>query len=716
MNMYNPRFEKEAFKKEVTNNVKTLFRRTVDEATPQQLFQAVSYAVKEVIIDDWLATQKKYDEDDPKMVYYMSMEFLMGRALGNNLINMTAYTEVKEALDEMGIDLNAIEDEEPDPALGNGGLGRLAACFLDSLATLGYAAYGCGIRYHYGMFKQKIEDGYQVEKPDNWLKDGNPFELRRPEYAKEVRFGGNIRVEYDEEGRTHFVQENYESVLAIPYDYPIVGYNNHVVNTLRIWDAEPIVDFQLDSFDRGDYHKAVEQQNLAKNIVEVLYPNDNHYAGKELRLKQQYFFISASIQAAIVKYKKKHDDITKLYEKVTFQMNDTHPTVAVAELMRILLDEEGLGWNEAWDITTKTCAYTNHTIMAEALEKWPIDLFSRLLPRIYQIIQEIDRRFVEQIRKTYPGDEGKVKRMAILMDGQVKMAHLAIVAGFSVNGVARLHTEILKKQEQIRKKKVEREQVKAAKESLLKEREGEKTKLEAQEKEKRTLVANLQKKQRGLQGEINKKRREANQLNARIDKLIAEEIERARKRAEEEARREAAARKKAEGKESQTAGTGTTVKTNSKPLETYTMSKADRELSGNFAANRGKLPMPISGAYIITSHYGQYAVEGLRNVKLDNKGIDIQGKPGAQARAIFDGKVAAVFQLNGLFNVLIRHGNYISVYCNLSSASVKSGDMVKTKQSIGQVFSDGTDNGRTVLHFQLRREKEKLNPEPWLNR
>ena len=445
--MYNPRFEKEAFKKEVTNNVKTLFRRTVDEATPQQLFQAVSYAVKEVIIDDWLATQKKYDEDDPKMVYYMSMEFLMGRALGNNLINMTAYTEVKEALDEMGIDLNAIEDEEPDPALGNGGLGRLAACFLDSLATLGYAAYGCGIRYHYGMFKQKIEDGYQVEKPDNWLKDGNPFELRRPEYAKEVRFGGNIRVEYDEEGRTHFVQENYESVLAIPYDYPIVGYNNHVVNTLRIWDAEPIVDFQLDSFDRGDYHKAVEQQNLAKNIVEVLYPNDNHYAGKELRLKQQYFFISASIQAAIVKYKKKHDDITKLYEKVTFQMNDTHPTVAVAELMRILLDEEGLGWNEAWDITTKTCAYTNHTIMAEALEKWPIDLFSRLLPRIYQIIQEIDRRFVEQIRKTYPGDEGKVKRMAILMDGQVKMAHLAIVAGYSVNGVARLHTEILKNQE-----------------------------------------------------------------------------------------------------------------------------------------------------------------------------------------------------------------------------------------------------------------------------
>ena len=445
--MYNPRFEKDVFKRDVRNNVKTLFRKEVEEATSQQLFQAVSYAVKEAIIDDWLATQKQYEKDDPKTVYYMSMEFLLGRALGNNLINMTAYKEVKEALEEMGIDLNVIEDQEPDPALGNGGLGRLAACFLDSLATLGYASYGCGIRYRYGMFKQKIRDGYQVEAPDNWLKDGNPFELRRPEYAKEVRFGGNIRVEYDETGKTHFVQENYESVMAIPYDYPIVGYGNHIVNTLRIWDAEAIVDFQLDSFDRGDYHKAVEQENLAKNIVEVLYPNDNHIAGKELRLKQQYFFVSASIQAAITKFKKKHGDISKLPEKVTFQMNDTHPTVAVAELMRILLDEENLGWNEAWDITTKCCAYTNHTIMAEALEKWPIDLFSRLLPRIYQIIQEIDRRFIAQVRAQYPGNEEKVKKMAILMDGQVKMAHLAIVAGYSVNGVAKLHTEILKNQE-----------------------------------------------------------------------------------------------------------------------------------------------------------------------------------------------------------------------------------------------------------------------------
>ena len=446
--MINPRFEKKAFKKEVEQNVKQLFRKTVDEVSQQELYQAVSYVVKDAIIDDWIATQKQYEKDDPKIVYYMSMEFLLGRALGNNLINMTAYKEVKEALEEMGLNLNELEDQEPDPALGNGGLGRLAACFLDSLASLGYAAYGCGIRYRYGMFKQKIKDGYQEEKPDNWLKNGNPFELRRPEYAMEVRFGGNIRVEYDDKtGDIRFKQENYESVLAVPYDYPIVGYDNHIVNTLRIWDAEPIVDFQLDSFDRGDYHKAVEQQNLAKTIVEVLYPNDNHYAGKELRLKQQYFFVSASLQAALEKYKKTHDDIHKLPEKMTIQMNDTHPTVAVAELMRLLLDEEGLGWDEAWEITTKTCAYTNHTIMAEALEKWPIDLFSRLLPRVYQIIQEIDRRFVAKIREMYPGNEEKVAKMQILRDGQVKMAHLAIVAGYSVNGVARLHTEILKKQE-----------------------------------------------------------------------------------------------------------------------------------------------------------------------------------------------------------------------------------------------------------------------------
>ena len=446
--MINKEFKKETFKESVKENVKSLYRKNIEEATPQQIFQAVAYAVEDVIMDNWMATQEAYEKQDPKIVYYMSMEFLMGRALGNNIINLKAEKEIREALDELGFDLDVIEDQEPDPALGNGGLGRLAACFLDSLATLGYCAYGCGIRYRYGMFKQKIENGYQVEVPDNWLKNGYPFELRRPEYAKEIRFGGHVKVVYDANTQTnHFVHEGYQSVLAVPYDMPIVGYGNNVVNTLRIWDAEPIVDFQLESFDKGDYRKAVEQENLARNIVEVLYPNDNHYAGKELRLKQQYFFVSASLQAAIAKYKKKHDDIHKLPEKAVFQMNDTHPTVAVAELMRILLDEEHLGWDEAWEITTKCCAYTNHTIMAEALEKWPMELFSRLLPRVYQIIEEINRRFIMQIEEKYPGNHEKVRKMAIIYDGQVKMAHLAIAAGYSVNGVARLHTDILKKQE-----------------------------------------------------------------------------------------------------------------------------------------------------------------------------------------------------------------------------------------------------------------------------
>lgn len=440
-------FNKEAFIEDVKENVKNFYRKTLDEASQQEIFQAVSYTVKDVIIDDWLATQKAFDKQDPKMVYYMSMEFLMGRALGNNMINLKMYKEVKEALGEIGLNLDEIEDQEPDPALGNGGLGRLAACFMESLATLGYAAYGCGIRYRYGMFKQKIKDGFQVEVPDNWLKNGYPFELRRPEYSYEVKFGGYVRAEVTEEGKTRFVQENYQSVLAVPYDMPIVGYGNHVVDTLMIWDAEPMECFELDSFDKGDYHKAVEQENLARNLVEVLYPNDNHIAGKELRLKQQYFFVSASVQRALARYKKHHDDIHKLPEKVTFQLNDTHPTVAVAELMRILLDEEGLSWDEAWEITTKTCAYTNHTIMAEALEKWPIEIFSRLLPRIYQIVEEINRRFILQIQAEFPGDNGKVARMAIVYDGQVKMAHLAIAAGYSVNGVAKLHTEILKNEQ-----------------------------------------------------------------------------------------------------------------------------------------------------------------------------------------------------------------------------------------------------------------------------
>ncbi|MCR5237038.1 MAG: glycogen/starch/alpha-glucan phosphorylase [Lachnospiraceae bacterium] len=443
----NSNFDKEAFKKEVKEQVKVLYRKTLQEASPQQVYQAVCYAVKDTIIDNWMKTQKAMDAQDPKTVYYMSMEFLMGRALGNNLINLCEYKEVKKALKEMDVDLNAVEDQEPDAALGNGGLGRLAACFLDSLATLGYPAYGCGIRYRYGMFKQKIRDGYQLEAPDDWLRDGNPFELRRHEYKKEVKFGGYVRVETDEKGRNKFIQEGYQSVNAIPYDMPIVGYGNGIVNTLRIWDAEPVECFELDSFDKGDYHKAVEQDNLARNIVEVLYPNDNHYAGKELRLKQQYFFISASVQEAVAKYMRKHDDIKKFADKNVFQLNDTHPTVAVPELMRILMDEQGLTWDEAWNVTTRTCAYTNHTIMSEALEKWPLELFSRLLPRIYQIIEEINRRFCLHISEKYPGDQEKIRKMAIIYDGQVRMANLAICAGFSVNGVARLHTEILKKQE-----------------------------------------------------------------------------------------------------------------------------------------------------------------------------------------------------------------------------------------------------------------------------
>ena len=440
-------FDKELFKRSVVYNVKTLYRKNMEEATQHQIFHAVALATKDAVIDAWLATQEEMKKTDPKIVYYMSMEFLMGRALGNNLINLTFYDEVKEAMQELGCDLNLIEDQEPDAALGNGGLGRLAACFLDSLSTLGYVAYGCGIRYHYGMFKQRIKDGYQIEVPDEWLKDGNPFELRRPEYTEIVKFGGYVDIETDEKGRNHFVQKGYQSVRAVPCDLPIVGYGNNVVNTLRIWDAEPMNSFHLDSFDKGEYQKAVEEENLAKLLVEVLYPNDNHMAGKELRLKQQYFFISASVQRAVAKYKETHKDIRKFYEKATFQLNDTHPTVAVAELMRVLLDEEHLEWDEAWEVTTKTCAYTNHTIMSEALEKWPIELFSRLLPRVYQIIEEINRRFIQEIQKKYPGDHEKIRKMAIIYDGQVKMAHLAIAAGYSVNGVARLHTEILKNQE-----------------------------------------------------------------------------------------------------------------------------------------------------------------------------------------------------------------------------------------------------------------------------
>lgn len=448
--MSNLVFDKKAFKQSIIENVKSLYRKNIEEATKAQVFQGVCYAVKDKIIDAWLSSQEKFEKQDPKTVYYLSMEFLMGRALGNNLINLQMYKEVKQVLDEIGFDLNTIEDQEPDAALGNGGLGRLAACFLDSLATLGYQAYGCGIRYKYGMFKQQIRDGFQKEVPDDWLKDGNPFEVKRSEYARMVKFNGNIRVDYDPgSGRHIFTHENYQMVKAIPYDMPIVGYGNGIIDTLRVWDAEAIDTFKLDSFDKGDYKKAVEAENLAKNIVEVLYPNDNHYAGKELRLKQQYFFVSASLQQAIWKFKQRENftSLSELPKYVTFQMNDTHPTLTVPELMRILMDEEGLGWDEAWEITSKACAYTNHTIMSEALEKWPIELFSRLLPRIYMIVEEINRRFILAIEDKFPNQPDRVRRMAIIQDGQVKMAHLAIAGSYSINGVARLHTEILKNQE-----------------------------------------------------------------------------------------------------------------------------------------------------------------------------------------------------------------------------------------------------------------------------
>ena len=438
--------DKEYIKGEIRDNVRRHYRKDLDEASNQEVYQAVSLIVKDFVIDDWLKTQKVMEEKDPKIVYYMSMEFLIGRLLGNNMINLKGYEIFKEVLDELGFDLVNIEDEEPDPALGNGGLGRLAACFLDSLSTLGYAAYGCGIRYRYGMFKQKIVDGFQKEVPDDWLKDGYPFEVKRPEYEYEIKFGGYVTSEAKPDGHIEFTHRDYSSVMAVPYDMPVVGYGNHVVNSLMIWDAVPKNVFSLESFDKGDYQKAVEEENLARSLVEVLYPNDNHVSGKELRLKQQYFFVSASLQRALDKFLKKHKDLHDLPKKVTFQMNDTHPTLTVAELMRLLMDEHGLGWDEAWEITTHSVAYTNHTIMAEALEKWPIEIFSRLLPRIYNIVEEINRRFCLEIEKKFPGDNDKKNRMAIICDGQVKMAHLAIAAGYSVNGVAALHTEILKKQ------------------------------------------------------------------------------------------------------------------------------------------------------------------------------------------------------------------------------------------------------------------------------
>lgn len=438
---------KEAVKSAVVDSLKNLFRKTVDNATDVEIYEAAVYALRTVFTEKWIKTHDEYKEKDVKMVYYLSMEFLMGRFFGNSVMNLLMYDTVKEALEELGLDYNTLENTEQDPGLGNGGLGRLAACFLDSLSTMEYPAYGCGIRYHYGIFEQQIDNGYQVERPDNWLANGDFWSIKRSEYEVEVKFGGDVRTELKENGELKFIQENYSSVIAVPYDYPVIGYGNNTVNTLRLWEARPKNFFDLQSFNAGNYAKALEEQNIANTITEVLYPADEHIQGKELRLRQQYFFISATVQRVIDRFKKDHSDFKLLPEKVAFQLNDTHPSIAVAELMRVLVDENDVPWDEAWEITTKVCAYTNHTIMSEALEKWPIELFSRLLPRIYMIIEEINRRFCIELVQKYGNNPSKIHDMSIIADGQIKMAYLAIVGSHSVNGVARLHTEILKNQE-----------------------------------------------------------------------------------------------------------------------------------------------------------------------------------------------------------------------------------------------------------------------------
>ena len=438
---------KDKFKSMIIDNLRTITRKTVETATPEEIYQSAVYAIRDIVNDIWMKSHDTYFEKDVKMVYYLSMEFLMGRFFGNSIINLSIYEPIKQAFDELGIDYNLIEESEPDPGLGNGGLGRLAACFLDSLSTLSLPAYGCGIRYHYGIFEQAIENGYQVERPDNWLENGDPWGLKRSEYAIEVKFGGNVKAVPKGNGEYRFVQENYHSIMAVPYDYPVVGYGTNNVNTLRLWDARPKNKFDLKSFNEGNYQKALEEQNLAHTITEVLYPADEHYSGKELRLRQQYFFISATVQRVVARFKSRHSDFDLLPEKVAFQLNDTHPTVAVAELMRVLVDENDVPWDKAWEITKKVCGYTNHTIMSEALEKWPMELFSRLLPRIYQIVEEINRRFCLKLIEKYGYDNNKIRNMAMIADGQVRMAYLAIVGSHSVNGVARLHTEILKDKE-----------------------------------------------------------------------------------------------------------------------------------------------------------------------------------------------------------------------------------------------------------------------------
>ena len=441
-------FDAEKFKASLVERLKRQYGKDIAHANSHDLYDAVAACTREMITSNWMATRAEYEKNPVKQLYYFSAEFLMGRALSNNLINLKIKDAVKEVLNGMNIDYNLVEDQEPDAGLGNGGLGRLASCFLDSLATLDYPGHGYGIRYEYGMFEQHIEDGYQVEYPDNWLRHRDPWEIKRSDLAVTVKFGGNIAYGKTPDGQDRFYLENAEEVIATPYDMPIIGYDTNTVNTLRLWEATSPNGFDLQLFNNMDYNRAVEKQNSAENISRVLYPNDNGPSGKALRLKQQYFFSSASLQDLVHHFVANFGpDFKKFPDYHVIQLNDTHPVVAIPELMRILIDEYGIGWDEAWSIVQKTFAYTNHTILAEALEKWPIEIFQGLLPRIYQIVEEINRRFIEDLRQKYPDDYEKHNRMSIIGGGKVRMAWLAIHAAFSVNGVAALHTELLKTQE-----------------------------------------------------------------------------------------------------------------------------------------------------------------------------------------------------------------------------------------------------------------------------
>lgn len=438
---------KEYLKISIERKIRRQFGKTIKEAEPHEIYYALSRTLIDYTIENWYNTSRNYNEKQVKQMYYFSAEFLMGRYMGNNMINLQIYSEIKEVLKDLNIDINLIEESESDPGLGNGGLGRLAACFLDSLATLKMPGHGYGIRYKYGMFQQKIENGYQMEYPDEWLKYGDPWAIKRLDRVYEIKFGGEVEVHKDEVGKEYFKRVNTETVNAIAYDTPILGYGVDTINTLRLWEAKSPQGFDLQLFNEQKYMEASMSAVKAEDLSRVLYPNDTERSGKELRLKQQYFFVSASLQDIVRKYKEKYGNVFGNFSnKIAIQLNDTHPVVAIPELMRILLDWEKLSWSEAWQICQKVFSYTNHTVLSEALEKWDISIFSSLLPRIYQIIEEINRRFMEEMNKKYPEDWAKQQRMSIIGNGEVRMAWLAIAGCHTVNGVASIHTEILKNQ------------------------------------------------------------------------------------------------------------------------------------------------------------------------------------------------------------------------------------------------------------------------------